>query len=58
MEREKMKALEKELAAWTKKQEKKKKKGEPYDSVMQVKPLDVQLSVSSQLDPDRNIIFT
>ena len=53
-----MKALEKELAAWTKKQEKKKKKGEPYDSVMQVKPLDVQLSVSSQLDPDRNIIFT
>ena len=53
-----MKALEKELAAWTKKQEKKKKKGEPYDSVMQVKPLDVQLSVSSQLDPDRNIFFT
>ena len=53
-----MKALEKELAAWTKKQEKKKKKGEPYDSVMEVKPLDVQLSVSSQLDPDRNIFFT
>lgn len=53
-----MKNMEKELAAWTKKQEKKKKKGEPYDSVMQVKPLDVQLSVSSQLDPDRNIFFT
>ena len=53
-----MKDMEKELAAWTKKQEKKKKKGEPYDSVMQVKPLDVQLSVSSQLDPDRNIFFT
>ena len=53
-----MKALEKELAAWTKKQEKKKKKGEPYDSVMEVKPLDVQVSVSSQLDPDRNIFFT
>lgn len=53
-----MKEQEKELAAWTKKQEKKKKKGEPYDSVMQVKPLDVQLSVSSQFDPDQNVIFS
>ena len=53
-----MKNREKELAAWTKKQEKKKKKGEPYDSVMEVKPLDVQLSVSSQFDPDQNVIFS
>ena len=53
-----MKDMEKELAAWTKKQEKKKKKGEPYDSVMEVKPLDVQLSVSSQFDPDQNVIFS
>lgn len=53
-----MKQQEKELAAWTKKQEKKKKKGEPYDSVMEVKPLDVQLSVSSQFDPDQNVIFS
>ena len=53
-----MKNMEKELAAWTKKQEKKKKKGEPYDSVMEVKPLDVQLSVSSQFDPDQNVIFS
>lgn len=53
-----MKELEKELAAWTKKQEKKKKKGEPYDSVMEVKPLDVQLSASSQFDPDQNVIFS
>lgn len=53
-----MKEQEKELAAWTKKQEKKKKKGEPYDSVMEVKPLDVQLSVSSQFDPDQNVIFS
>ena len=47
-----MKAQAKELEKWTKKQEKLKKKGEPYDSVMAVKPLDVQMSVSSQLDPD------
>ena len=53
-----MKNMEKELAAWTKKQEKKKKKGEPYDSVMEVKPLDVQLSVSSQFDHDQNVIFS
>ena len=53
-----MKEQEKELAAWTKKQEKKKKKGEPYDSVMEVKPLNVQLSVSSQFDPDQNVIFS
>lgn len=53
-----MKNMEKELAVWTKKQEKKKKKGEPYDSVMEVKPLDVQLSVSSQFDPDQNVIFS
>lgn len=53
-----MKNMEKELAAWTKKQEKKKKKGEPYDSVMEVKPLDVQLSVSSQFDPGQNVIFS
>ena len=44
------------VKGWTKKQEKKKKKGEPYDSVMEVKPLDVQLSVSSQFDPDQNVI--
>ena len=53
-----MKAKEKELADWTKKQEKLKKKGQPYDTVMAIKPLDVQVSVSSQLDPDKNILFT
>ncbi len=53
-----MKAKEKEMADWTKKQEKLKKKGEPYDSVMAVKPLEVQVGVSSQLDPDKNVRFT
>ena len=52
------KALAKELADWTKKQEKLKKKGQPYDTVMAVKPLDVQVGVSSTLDPDKNIIFS
>ena len=52
------KQLAKELEDWTKKQEKLKKKGEPYDSVMAPKPLQVQVGVSSMLDPDKNIRFT
>lgn len=52
------KQLDKELEDWTKKQEKLKKKGEPYDSIMPVKPLQVQVGVSSQLDPDKNVRFT
>ncbi len=52
------KQLAKELEDWTKKQEKLKKKGMPYDSIMPVKPLQVQVGVSSQLDPDKNISFT
>ena len=52
------KQLNKELEDWTKKQEKLKKKGEPYDSIMPLKPLEVQVGVSSQLDPDKNIRFT
>ncbi len=53
-----LKTKEKEIAEWTKKQEKLKKKGQPYDSIMAVQPLNVQVSVSSQLDPDKNVIFT
>ena len=52
------KRLAKELEDWTKKQEKLKKKGQPYDSIMKPKALDVQLSVSSTLDPDKNIRFS
>ena len=52
-----LKAQEKELASWQKKQEKLKKKGMPYDLVMAVKPLEVKVGVSSQLDPDKNISF-
>ena len=52
------KELAKELEDWAKKQEKQKKKGLPYDSIMPIKPLQVQVGVSSQLDPDKNISFT
>ena len=51
------KQLAKELEEWTKKQEKLKKKGEPYDSVMPPKALEVHVQSVSQLDPDKNIKF-
>lgn len=53
-----LKRLEKELADWTKKQEKAKKKGEAYDSIMPVKALEPQIAAASQLDPDKNITFS
>lgn len=52
------KKLAKDLEEWTKKQEKLKKKGEPYDSVRAPEPLSVKIDVPSQLDPDKNIPFT
>ena len=52
------KQQDKELEEWTKKQEKLKKKGEPYDSVYPAKPLEVKTSIQSSLDPDRNITFS
>lgn len=53
-----MKRLAKEVEEWTKKQEKLKKKGEAYDSIMPVKSLDLKVNAPSQLDPDKNITFT
>lgn len=48
-------ALAKRLKDWQKKQEKRKNKGEPYDSVMPRETLAPKLSVTSRLDPDRNV---
>lgn len=52
------KRLNKDLEEWTKKQEKRKKKGEAYDSIMAPKPLEVNIGLASQLDPDKNISFS
>lgn len=52
-----MKQAEKEFEDWKKKQEKLKKKGEPYDSVMPPKFLEMNAVAPSSLDPDRNISF-
>ena len=49
---------QKEWEEWHKKQEKKRKRGEPYDSIMPAKVLQPQIEAPSSLDPDRNVLFT
>ena len=43
---------EKELSDWQKEQEKRKKRGEPYDSIYPVKALEPKYSVPQSMDPD------
>lgn len=53
---EKRKKLEeKDMEEWLKAEEKKKKKGLPYDSVRKPKPLNVEIFPRSSLDPDKNV---
>ena len=49
------KDAQKEMEKWLKEQEKKKKKGESYDSVYPVKPLEVKISGGSALTPEDRI---
>ena len=53
-----MKQGEKENKKWLKEQEKKKKKGEAYDSIMPLKPLEPQISGGGTITPEQNIFFT
>lgn len=50
-----MKRREKEIEEWMEKQEKAKKKGRPYDSIMPAKNMEVELKGPSSLDPDKSI---
>lgn len=52
-----MKQAQKEYEEWKKQEDKKKKKGEPYDSIMPMPCLEPKLSAESSLDPDRNVRF-
>lgn len=52
-----LKQASKDFEEWHKQQEKKKKRGEPYDSVMPAKTLEPKLTLTNVLDPDRNIPF-
>ncbi len=53
-----IKQEEKENEKWLKEQEKKKKKGEAYDSIMPLKPLEPQISGGGTITPEQNIFFT
>lgn len=52
-----LKEAQKSFEEWKKKEEKKRKRGEPYDSIMPPKELEFKLQLDSKLDPDRNIRF-
>lgn len=52
------KDLEREREEWQKKQDRAKKRGEPYDSIMPPKALAIGVKPPSELDPDKNIPFT
>lgn len=50
-----MKELAKEMEDWQKEQEKAKKKGQPYDSIMPVKALEPEIKIPSSMAPDQNV---
>ena len=50
-----LKQQQKEFDDWKKAQEKLKKRGQPYDSVMPPKFLEIKLKAAGQLDPDHRI---
>lgn len=52
------KELQKEMEKWLKDQEKKKKRGQRYDSVYKVKPLALHWSNMSSMDPDQNVTLS
>lgn len=52
-----LKDKNKEYAEWLKK-EKKKHKGEEFDSIMPVKPLQPEMKISATMDPDKNPVIT
>jgi uncharacterized protein (DUF2141 family) len=53
-----MKDQKKAFEKWQKQQEKAKKKGEPYDSIMPKEPLRLKFDVPTTLNPDQNILIT
>lgn len=50
-----MKRQQRAFEEWKKAEEKKKKKGEPYDSVMPPTPLELNISPNGDMNPDENV---
>ena len=52
-----LKQQQKAFEDWKKEQDKKKRRGQPYDSVMPPKFLEIKLKAAGQLDPDHHILI-
>ena len=52
-----MKQAQKDYEEWKKQEDKKKKKGEPYDSIRPMPCLEPKITSESSLDPDCNVRF-
>jgi len=52
-----LKQKQKEYEEWAKAQEKLKRRGQPYDSVMPPKYLEIKVKAAGQLDPDQTILI-
>ncbi len=53
-----MKQKMKDIEKWQKEQDKKKKRGEAYDSIMAQKPLELQITGNGKITPEQNVFFT
>ena len=53
-----MKDLKQKTEQWQKEQNKLKKRGEPYDSIMKPEPLRLTLAPLGEMDPDQNIAIS
>lgn len=50
--------LKKKMEQWRKEQDKLKRRGEPYDSIMRPEPLRLNIAPLGEMDPDQNIWIT
>lgn len=53
-----MKDLERKVSEWQKLQNKKRRRGEPYDTIMKPEPLKLQMLSKASMAPDENIRFS
>lgn len=52
-----LKAKQDDEEKWRKDQEKRKKRGEPYDSIMPISYLNIKWNIQGQMDPNQRLIF-
>lgn len=52
-----MKERQKEFDKWQKEQEKRRKREQPYDSIMPIKPLTFKMSTNGNVDPTERIVL-